>query len=101
MAKNKQKSVRLLFKNASNQLFMKKQLYGIKGQELNWFEISQTNTRKHEIYLFVPDNEFHKSIFYRGAEAWINLPDNLKEYPDILTFKRQLKCHRSSFKTIS
>ena len=74
-------------------------------QKIHELEICKTNTRQHEVNLYVPlpDNEFHKSIlFHIGAKAWNNLQNNIKECQDILTLKKKLlKCHVKSFRTIS
>jgi hypothetical protein len=59
-------------------------------------DINGVNTRKHpmNLYLPIPDSEFHKSmLFYRGASCWNDLPGFLKDCSNINDFKRLLKCH--------
>jgi len=60
------------------------------------FEVSERTTRRHDmnLYLSVPDNEFHKKmLFYNGAKEWNQLPTHLKDCCDISKFKRMLKSH--------
>ena len=57
-------------------------------------EIKDKRTRQHDrnLYLPIPESEFHKKIFfYRGARTWNNLPSNLKECNTLNSFKVQLK----------
>ena len=59
-------------------------------------EISEVNTRKHDMNLYVPfpDNKFHENIlFYRGAKSWNDLPSEIKECHNIDRFKILLKKH--------
>ena len=58
------------------------------------FEVSNRTTRSHEmnLYMNVPDNEFHKNmLFYSGAREWNKLPNHLKDCYDIVKFKCMLK----------
>ena len=60
------------------------------------FEVSQKATRKHEmnLYLNLPENEFHKNmLFYSGAKEWNLLPNYLKDCNDIVQFKQKLKSY--------
>ena len=60
------------------------------------FEVSQKATRKHEmnLYLNLPENEFHKNmLFYSGAKEWNSLPNYLKDCNDIVQFKQKLKSY--------
>ena len=60
------------------------------------FEVSKRTTRTHEmnLYLSMPDSEFHKNmLFYSGAWEWNKLPNYLKDCCDINRFKCMLKRH--------
>ena len=57
-------------------------------------EVKESKTRKHpmNLYLPIPQNEFHrKMFFYRGARSWNELPNQLKECTNLNTFKVLLK----------
>jgi hypothetical protein len=67
------------------------------------FEIAKTNTRSHDmnLYIPIPDNEFHKKmLFYRGAKSWNTLPNFLKDCTNVATFKMLLKRHIKSIRTL-
>ena len=58
------------------------------------FEVCKIETRKHamNIYLPLPDCEFHKTkLFYRGAIEWNRLPGKLKDCHNVDTLKSFLR----------
>ena len=79
-------------------LLIFKCIYGLAPDYLNNNVILETDvnnvqTRKHpmNLYLQLPDSEFHKTmLFYRGAKGWNELPPYLKNCYDIDHFRRLL-----------
>ena len=57
-------------------------------------EVKERQTRQHDmdLYIPIPESEFHKKMFfYRAARSWNNLPSYLKECTNLDNFKKSLK----------